>query len=98
MVNDSFYRGVEQGLARDVAYTDTGIEFIKRRRNRPFFLWINNNYPHPLYRVREPFFSMYQRNNITCRQKWIIATNQKSWGASLKPINRIDSTMMIGVK
>lgn len=62
--HDSFYRGLEKGLARDVAFTDTGIEFIKRKRNRPFFLWLNNDYPHPPYKVREPFFSAYVRKDI----------------------------------
>ncbi|MFQ6115440.1 MAG: sulfatase-like hydrolase/transferase [bacterium] len=61
---ESFYRGLEKGQSRDAAFTDVGIEFIKRKRERPFFLWLNNNFPHPPYRVREPFFSMYDREDI----------------------------------
>ncbi len=66
---ESYYRGQEKGRSRDAAFTDVGIEFIKRKRQRPFFLWINNNFPHPPYRVREPFFSMYNRQDIDLPSK-----------------------------
>jgi arylsulfatase A-like enzyme len=61
---ESYYRGLLKGRARDVAFTDAGIEFIRKRRKRPFFLWLNNNLPHPPYRMQEPFFSMYDRKDI----------------------------------
>lgn len=62
--HDSFYRGLEKDVAKDTAFTDSSIEFIKKRRGGPFFLWLNNDYPHPPYRVQEPFYSMYNRAEI----------------------------------
>lgn len=51
---------------RDEAKTRQAIEFLTRRRDveRPFFLQLNIESPHPMYAAVEPWFSMYDREKI----------------------------------
>ncbi len=59
------YRGCRRE-ASDEAYTEQAIEYLTRVRNkdRPFFLQVNLEKPHPPYEVEEPYFSMYRRDAI----------------------------------
>jgi len=36
-----------------------------RDKDRPFFMQVNYEAPHPVYRVEDPYFSMYSRDAIT---------------------------------
>lgn len=50
----------------DEAYAEQAVDFLKNRRDRsrPFFLQVNFESPHPVYGVEEPWFSMYDRDEI----------------------------------
>jgi choline-sulfatase len=45
---------------------EQAIHYLKtvRDKNRPFYMHLNFSAPHPPYRVEEPYFSMYDRDNI----------------------------------
>ncbi len=51
----------------DYNRTDQAIHYLKnvRDRSKPFIMQLNYGFPHPKYKVEEPYFSMYDRNNIT---------------------------------
>lgn len=51
---------------RDEIKTEQAIEFLERGRDRerPFFLQVNIEAPHPMYATEEPWFSMYDRKAI----------------------------------
>lgn len=58
-----------RGCARnfpDEIYAEQAIDFLtnRRDRDRPFFLEVNIEKPHPKYAVEEPWFSMYDRDAI----------------------------------
>ena len=42
----------------------SAIDFIKRNKDNPFFLWISVPDPHPPYMVSEPYASMYDRVDV----------------------------------
>ncbi|MGE5557647.1 MAG: sulfatase-like hydrolase/transferase [Bacillota bacterium] len=50
----------------DYARTEQAVHYLRsvRDRSRPFFMQLNFGYPHPAYRVEEPYFSMYDRDKI----------------------------------
>lgn len=39
-------------------------EFIRAPRDEPFFMLVNQTFPHPPYAVAEPYFSMYDRAQV----------------------------------
>jgi len=39
-------------------------EFIKHPAAEPYFMLVNQSYPHPPYAVAEPYFSMYDRAEV----------------------------------
>jgi arylsulfatase A-like enzyme len=43
---------------------DRAVEFISSPSARPFFMLVNQTYPHPPYAVPEPYFSMYDRHRV----------------------------------
>lgn len=44
---------------------DRGIEFLHERdRNQPFFLWVSATDPHPPNTIHEPYYSMYDRDEV----------------------------------
>ncbi|NOU35788.1 MAG: sulfatase-like hydrolase/transferase [Kiritimatiellaceae bacterium] len=45
---------------------EQAIHYLKnvRDRSKPFFMQLNISAPHPSYKVEEPWFSMYDRNEI----------------------------------
>ena len=58
-----------RGCARvfpDEIYAQQAIDYLteRRDRSRPFFLQVNIEKPHPRYAVEEPWFSMYDRDEI----------------------------------
>ncbi len=44
--------------------TDEGIEFMGREDERPFFLWLNYQDPHPAFCCPPPYDTMYNPENI----------------------------------
>lgn len=62
----SFYFGeVEQSaLNSDQMMTDLALQFLENPPQEPFCLYIGLSFPHPPYEVREPYFSMYDRNKV----------------------------------
>ena len=68
----SFYYGKETkqqaDLGLDQLITDEALKFLekyrKSKRKKPFCLYLPFAYPHPPYKVEEPFFSMYKRDEI----------------------------------
>jgi len=61
------YRGNFPTQFRDQIYTEQAIDFLKetRDKDRPFFLEVNIEAPHPGYGVDEPYYSMYDRKSIS---------------------------------
>jgi arylsulfatase A-like enzyme len=43
---------------------EQAVEFIKRPPAEPYFMLVNQSYPHPPYAVAEPYFSMYDRASV----------------------------------
>ncbi len=39
-------------------------EFIRKPKSEPFFMLVNQTFPHPPYAVSEPWFSMYDRAEV----------------------------------
>lgn len=64
----SFYYGArtkEQALDFDSIITDKTVNFIEKANSKqPFCLYLAFNFPHPPYTVEEPFFSMYNSEDI----------------------------------
>jgi len=48
----------------DEFVTDKAVEFIRAPVREPFFMLVNQTYPHPPYAVPEPYFSMYDRSRV----------------------------------
>lgn len=44
--------------------TTEGIEFLKKKDDQPFFLWLNYQDPHPAFCCPEPYASMYNPDDI----------------------------------
>ncbi|MFP4224957.1 MAG: sulfatase-like hydrolase/transferase [Phycisphaeraceae bacterium] len=63
------YLGDVPYFATDELIADQAVDFLtqQRDRNRPFFLQVNLEAPHPPYTVEEPYFSMYDRDRI---ERW----------------------------
>jgi len=63
----SFYFGERtEEEAKDIDYhiTQEAINYLNSNPKKPFCLVIALNFPHPPYCVEEPFFSMYDRENV----------------------------------
>ncbi len=63
----SFYFGKRtEEEAKDIDYYNTqeAINYLNSNHKNPFCLFIALNFPHPPYTVEEPFFSMYNRENV----------------------------------
>jgi len=64
----SFYYGERtKEEAKDIDYyliQDT-LEYLGTKLETPFCLYVSLNFPHPPYAVEEPYFSMYNRNEIS---------------------------------
>ncbi len=63
----SFYFGIRtEEEAKDIDYniTQEAINYLKSNPGKPFCLFIALGFPHPPYTVEEPFFSMYDRENV----------------------------------
>jgi choline-sulfatase len=60
------YVGCNTRHAGDEVFTKQAVDFLTQRRDpdRPFFLQINFESPHPVYGVEEPWYSMYDRGEI----------------------------------
>lgn len=43
---------------------DHAVEFLERPSQEPFFMLINQVLPHPPYAVKEPYYSMYDRQEV----------------------------------
>ncbi len=39
-------------------------EFVRKPQKEPFFMLVNQTFPHPPYAVAEPYFSMYDRAEV----------------------------------
>ncbi len=50
-------------LSDDYA-AEQAVEFIKHPPAEPYFMLVNQSYPHPPYAVPEPYFSMYDRSRV----------------------------------
>jgi len=48
--------------AADDYVAEKAVEFIASPPAKPFFMLVNQTYPHPPYAVPEPYFSMYDRS------------------------------------
>ncbi len=44
--------------------TDEGISFMERRGEKPFFLWLNYQDPHPAFCCPEPYSNMFDPDDI----------------------------------
>jgi choline-sulfatase len=63
----SFYFGERtEEESKDIDYyiTQEAINYLNSNPGKPFCLFIAMNFPHPPYTVEEPFFSMYDRENV----------------------------------
>lgn len=64
----SFYFGerIESEVVdHDYCCIENAINFIQQRpEEKPFFLYLPLLYPHPPYNIEEPYFSMYDRNEV----------------------------------
>ena len=63
----SFYFGErteEESKDFDYYITQEAINYLNSNPVKPFCLFIAMNFPHPPYTVEEPFFSMYDRENV----------------------------------
>lgn len=63
----SFYYGVrtkEEAEDIDFFIINDILKYLDSNINSPFCLFIALNFPHPPYAVEDPFFSMYDRNNV----------------------------------
>ena len=63
----SFYYGErtkEESEDIDFFIIQDVLKYLDSNVNTPFCLFIALNFPHPPYTVEEPYFSMYDRNNI----------------------------------
>ncbi len=62
----AFYRGDMDSSAplADKKVTQLANEFIKSKKDKPFYLQINYNSPHPPYFNLEPYTKMIRENNI----------------------------------
>ncbi len=60
------YRGDFDAMWCDEAYTQQAIRFLRevRDKDRPFFLQVNLESPHPPYAAPEPWYSMYDPQAI----------------------------------
>lgn len=66
-LEDGFqYLGCHDPHWSDEAYVEQAVRFLTevRDKERPFFLQVNIEAPHPKYAVPEPYFSMYPRDKI----------------------------------
>ena len=43
---------------------EQAVEFLESPPRTPFFMLVNQTYPHPPYAVAEPYFSMYDRSRV----------------------------------
>ncbi len=43
---------------------EQAVEFIRKPPREPYFMLLNQTYPHPPYAVAEPYFSMYDRSTV----------------------------------
>jgi len=50
-------------LSDDYA-AEQAVEFIRHSPAEPYFMLVNQSYPHPPYAVPEPYFSMYDRSAV----------------------------------
>ncbi|MEW6356164.1 MAG: sulfatase-like hydrolase/transferase [Planctomycetota bacterium] len=50
--------------AADDAVAEEAAAFIRRPISEPFFMLVNQTFPHPPYAVAEPYFSMYDRSKV----------------------------------
>jgi arylsulfatase A-like enzyme len=48
----------------DEFVTEKAVEFISAPAHEPFFMLLNQTYPHPPYAVPEPYFSTYDRARV----------------------------------
>ena len=58
----TFYRGCvseEPMHIGDDDVVDHAVEFLARRHDRPFFMWINQGYPHPPYMAEREWCDLY---------------------------------------
>ena len=46
----------------DEYVAEQAVEFIEHPPADPYFMLVNQSYPHPPYAVPEPYFSMYDRS------------------------------------
>jgi choline-sulfatase len=60
------YIGCHTRHAGDEVFTRQACHFLREGRdpNRPFFLQVNLESPHPVYGVEEPWYSLYDREKI----------------------------------
>jgi arylsulfatase A-like enzyme len=50
-------------LSDDYA-AEQAVEFVRHPPAEPYFMLVNQSYPHPPYAVPEPYFSMYDRSRV----------------------------------
>ena len=63
----SFYYGERtKTQAKDIDYyiIKRGLEYLETNLNKPFCLYLALGFPHPPYVVEEPYYSMYNRNEV----------------------------------
>lgn len=64
----SFYYGKrenEEGKDTDYNIMQKALKYLDSNPNKPFCLYIALRHPHPPYTIEEPYFSMYNRNEIS---------------------------------
>ena len=50
--------------AADDHVAEQAAEFIRNPPDQPYFMLVNQTFPHPPYAVHEPYFSMYDRSQV----------------------------------
>ena len=63
----TFYRGCvseEPMHTGDDDVVDQAVDFLARKHEKPFFMWINQNWPHPPYKAEREWCDMYPPENL----------------------------------
>ena len=83
-VNYSFYFGQDTtGMASmvDESIVEGAIEYLRTRAkqssNKPFFMYLTINLPHPPYTIKKPFYGATDRSKLPPRRKDLNTTNGK---------------------
>lgn len=89
----SFYFGKMEGSMErqtDVQTVRAAQKFLQNPPSEPFCLWINTTFPHPPYAVPEPFFSMYDSEDMDAPFPYESLSGAPAYMSILRNVSRMD--------